>query len=92
MTLHPEVVRKAQAEIDHITGGDRLPTFADREYLPYVDALVKEVFRWNTVVPMGKHSADITLGTFLLTLETSALPHRATRDDVHEGYFIPKGE
>jgi cytochrome P450 len=53
MTLHPEVVKKAQAEIDTVIGNDRLPTFADRPYLPYLEALVKEVFRWNVVTPLG---------------------------------------
>lgn len=54
MTLHPEVAKKAQAEIDAVVGGDRLPTYADRMYLPYLDALTKEVFRWNSVVPTGE--------------------------------------
>ncbi|KAJ3821601.1 cytochrome P450 [Lentinula raphanica] len=53
MTLYPEVARKAQAEIDAVVGNDRLPTFADRQHLPYVDALVKEVFRWNVVAPLA---------------------------------------
>lgn len=72
MALHPEVMKKAQAEIDAVVGNDRLPTFADREHLPYLDALTKEVLRWNTVAPTG-------------------VPHRAVQDDVHAGYFIPKG-
>ncbi|KAG5654671.1 hypothetical protein H0H81_009920 [Sphagnurus paluster] len=54
MALHPEVVKKAQAEIDSVVGNDRLPTLEDRPYLPYVDALTKEVFRWNAVVPTGE--------------------------------------
>ncbi|KAF8211494.1 cytochrome P450 [Mycena galopus ATCC 62051] len=53
MALYPAVQAKAQAEIDAVVGGDRLPTFADREDLPYVDALVKEVLRWHSVVPTG---------------------------------------
>ncbi|KAA1465965.1 cytochrome P450 [Dentipellis sp. KUC8613] len=53
MTLFPEAQRKAQAEIDAVVGHDRLPNFHDRERLPYVDALVKEVLRWNPVVPLG---------------------------------------
>lgn len=53
MALHPEVVRKAQAEIDAVVGNDRLPTFSDREQLPYVNALAKEVLRWNSVTPTG---------------------------------------
>jgi hypothetical protein len=30
-----------------------LPTLDDRLELPYVDALVKEVFRWQPVTPLG---------------------------------------
>lgn len=45
MTLHPDAQRRAQAEIDAVVGRDRLPTFADREHLPYTEALVQEVFR-----------------------------------------------
>jgi len=51
LTMHPEVVRKAQAEIDAVVGKDRLPTFMDRPHLPYINALTMEVFRWNSVVP-----------------------------------------
>jgi cytochrome P450 len=53
MTLFPDVQKKAQAEIDAVVGNDRLPKFTDRSQLPYVDALVKEVLRWNIVVPLG---------------------------------------
>lgn len=45
MTLHPDARNRAQAEIDAVVGRDRLPTFADREHLPYTEALVQEVFR-----------------------------------------------
>ncbi|KAH7097919.1 cytochrome P450 [Auriculariales sp. MPI-PUGE-AT-0066] len=50
MALHPDVQRRAQAEIDSVTGGDRLPTYEDRGSLPYVDALLKEVMRWHPAV------------------------------------------
>lgn len=52
MQLYPEVQRKAQAEIDAEIGQDRLPVFADRQNLPYVDAIAKEIIRYNTVVPL----------------------------------------
>ncbi|PYH76350.1 cytochrome P450 oxidoreductase OrdA-like protein [Aspergillus uvarum CBS 121591] len=53
MALFPAVQRKAQAELDMVLGAaGRLPTFADRENLPYINALIKEVFRWHPVVPM----------------------------------------
>ncbi|KAI0632668.1 cytochrome P450 [Trametes polyzona] len=53
MVLHPEVYKKAQAEIDRVIGPDRLPDFEDRENLLYLDAVLKEVFRWNAPVPLG---------------------------------------
>lgn len=53
MTLFPDVQKKAQAQIDAVIGVDRLPTFADRGSLPYVEAVVKEVLRWHTVTPLG---------------------------------------
>jgi len=53
MVLYPDSQRKAQAEIDRVIGNDRLPAFDDQLNLPYVDALVKEVLRWNPVVPLG---------------------------------------
>jgi cytochrome P450 len=53
MTLFPEAQKKAQAEIDAVIGPDRLPSFGDRDSLPYTEALAKEVLRWNAVVPTG---------------------------------------
>jgi len=72
MTLFPDVQKKAQAEIDAVVGPDRLPSFTDRDSLPYTEALVKEVFRWSVVGP-------------------TAMFHRVTEDDIHDGYYIPKG-
>lgn len=45
MLLYPDVQAKAQEEIDRVVGRDRLPTAEDEESLPYVCALVKEVWR-----------------------------------------------
>ena len=59
MVLFPEAQRKAQAEIDRVIGPDRLPSLADRENLPYVEALVKEVFRFNPVAPLGLFSLSL---------------------------------
>ncbi|KAJ7581367.1 cytochrome P450 [Mycena floridula] len=53
MILHPDVQKKAQQEIDRVIGGDRLPTIQDKPYLPYVQALIAEVHRWNPIFPLG---------------------------------------
>jgi len=52
MTLFPEIQKRAQVEIDAVVGNDRLPSFSDRNQLPYVEALMKEVLRWNIVASM----------------------------------------
>ena len=54
MSLHPEVQRKAQREIDEVVGHDRLPGAQDRNNLPYVDAIMREVMRLDPVVPLGE--------------------------------------
>ena len=53
MLLHPEVQLRAQRELDSVVGRDRMPTFADRSRLPYVNALIKEAVRWRPVDPLG---------------------------------------
>ncbi|THU94381.1 cytochrome P450 [Dendrothele bispora CBS 962.96] len=53
MLLHPEVLEKAQAEIDSVVGSDRLPTFSDRPNLKYCEAVMSEVWRWGVVVPLN---------------------------------------
>ena len=47
MALNPEVMSKAQAEIDRVTKVERLPTLDDRPELPYIDGVVKEVYRYE---------------------------------------------
>lgn len=54
LVLFPQVQRRAQAELDVVIGRDRLPTFDDRQRLPYIEALCKELMRWYSVLPMGK--------------------------------------
>ncbi|KAK1765144.1 O-methylsterigmatocystin oxidoreductase [Phialemonium atrogriseum] len=53
MTEFPDIQRTAQQEIDRVVGHDRLPTASDRQNLPYIEAMVKEVLRWHPVAPMG---------------------------------------
>jgi cytochrome P450 len=54
MILYPEVQEKARQEIDSVIGRGRLPDFNDRGSLPYIEACVKEVLRWNPVAPLGQ--------------------------------------
>ncbi|SJL18346.1 related to cytochrome P450 CYP2 subfamily [Armillaria ostoyae] len=52
--LYPEVQAKAQAEVDAVIGhGIRLPDFDDRPQMPYTNAIVSEVLRWNPAAPLS---------------------------------------
>ena len=66
MTLHPHVMKKAQQELDSVVGTSRLPTFADRPSLPYLEALFTELFRWHAPGPISKFGPGIQ-GRWLLT-------------------------
>ncbi|KAI4106153.1 MAG: hypothetical protein LQ339_003150 [Xanthoria mediterranea] len=77
LLMFPEVVQKAQAEIDGVVGADRLPTFDDRKNLPYIDGIVKEAWRWNPVGPMGlahKAEDDIAYDQFVIPKGAYLLP------------------
>ena len=59
MVCYPEVQKKAQEELDKVLNG-RLPEHRDIESLPYLSALVKEVYRYGEVyfkdyLPHAKH-------------------------------------
>ncbi|KAJ6585111.1 cytochrome P450 [Mycena capillaripes] len=69
MAMNPEIVKKAQDEIDAVTGLSRLPRFEDRSVLPYCEALYREVMRIRPVAPLAvPHAAsedDIYDGYFI---------------------------
>ncbi|KAH9913275.1 cytochrome P450 [Fomitopsis serialis] len=51
MMMHPDIQRRAQQEIDEVIGNERLPEYADRPQLPYVEALLKELLRCCPPIP-----------------------------------------
>ncbi|KAL5364603.1 cytochrome P450 [Aspergillus floccosus] len=53
MVRYPDVVRKAQEEIDRVVGSARLPDIDDKPNLPYLLALLEETLRWRSLTPMG---------------------------------------
>ncbi|KAG8849572.1 hypothetical protein FRB96_000722 [Tulasnella sp. 330] len=51
-----EVQARAQAEVD--TLGDGQPTFEDRQFLPYVEAVIKEALRYDPSNSIGSWHFD----------------------------------
>lgn len=90
LTLYPEIQKRAQAELDSVVSRDRLPLFEDKPRLPYIEAMCKELIRWQMVTPMGTASLSQRYEFRALT-STKGVPHASTEDDVYRGFFIPKG-
>jgi 26-hydroxylase len=49
----PQVQAKVQAELDRVVGRRRLPSLDDLPNLPYTEAVILEVMRRATAVPLG---------------------------------------
>ena len=50
---HPEIQERAQKELDEVVGRARLPTLEDKDYLPYMEALIAEIQRCGNVAPFA---------------------------------------
>ncbi|GAV99790.1 cytochrome P450 1 [Lentinula edodes] len=53
MCQNPNIQAKGRDEIERVIGTDRLPTFEDRQSLPYVEAIYREVMRLHPALPLG---------------------------------------
>ncbi|TVY41115.1 Cytochrome P450 monooxygenase [Lachnellula subtilissima] len=91
MILNPEIQEKGKEELSSVLGHDSLPTFADRDKLPYVEYIVQETFRVD-----GGQLCHLVRGICaciccsLLTC-IAGIPHKSAADDTYKGYPIPAG-
>ncbi|RPA95776.1 cytochrome P450 [Choiromyces venosus 120613-1] len=49
MIKFPHVARRAQEELDRVVGKSRLPSWQDKDSLPYIEKVVQETLRWRPV-------------------------------------------
>ncbi|XP_066976818.1 cytochrome P450 2L1-like [Macrobrachium rosenbergii] len=69
LATHPEVQKKMQGEIDSVVSRDQPPSIQDREKLPYTDAVLLEVMRFSSLLPIGLLHAtteDVQIGEYRL--------------------------
>jgi cytochrome P450 len=59
MAMHPDVQIKAQAEVDSVLHDNRLPDMEDQQSMPYLQAVIKEVLRWRSVLPIGMYTHTV---------------------------------
>lgn len=76
MTIFPEAQLAAQAEIDRVLGGTRLPDINDKANLPQVTAILYETLRWNPVLPLAlphRTTADTSYDGYYIPAGTVVL-------------------
>ncbi|KAJ8088036.1 hypothetical protein PM082_013587 [Marasmius tenuissimus] len=75
MCYAPQVQRKAQAEIDLFSEAkERWPGIQERDQFPYLRALIKEIFRWGVVAPLGiphRLTEDMTYDNYVIPRDTT---------------------
>ncbi|XP_021042358.1 cytochrome P450 2F3-like [Mus pahari] len=97
MIKYPEVAAKVQEELDATVGRTRAPRIEDRARLPYTNAVLHEIQRFVSVLPLGLPRAltrDVNLrnhflhkGTFVIPLLVSA--HRDPTQFKDPDHFNP---
>jgi cytochrome P450 len=88
MVLFPEAQRKAQKELDDVVGSTRFPEFEDRDNLPYINALCKEVLRWHPIAPLGiahRVTQDDVFGRYFIPAGTLVMGNAWYSVVVHSG-------
>ena len=73
MVQHPDVLKKAQAEVDLVVGTHRLPDLSDKISLPYIEAIIQECLRWQPVLPVGGYHLTLTIVICRITYHSSQL-------------------
>lgn len=65
MASWPNIQEKVQKELDEVVGRSRLPSFSDRQLLPYTEAVILEIQRYASIVPLSLPHSTLSLTTLM---------------------------
>ncbi|GAB6030771.1 hypothetical protein CHUAL_007620 [Chamberlinius hualienensis] len=78
MTLNPEIQEKVQNEIDSVIGRERQPSYNDRFNMPYTEAVILEVHRIVSLVPLSvphRNVKDVVIGDYVIPQNAIIIPN-----------------
>ncbi|XP_030845749.1 cytochrome P450 2J2 [Strongylocentrotus purpuratus] len=78
LSVHPDVQRKVQAELDTVVGRGRQPNTLDRPDLPYCNATLTEVMRIRPILPVSvphMTSDDVSFRGFTIPKGSIIIPN-----------------
>lgn len=90
MLLYPEVQAKLQEEVDRVVGESRLPNLSDRGNMPYLECVLKEIYRWRPVVPLGQ-CAQLASSSKISKFIAREVAHTCRNDDQYGDLAIKAG-
>ncbi|KAJ3810212.1 cytochrome P450 [Lentinula aff. lateritia] len=94
MLCFPAAQRAAQAELDRVVGGERLPEYQDVDdphTLPYVRGIILECLRQVHCHSGLDFVIQYIYVFFMVFSNYPAVPHLLDTEDTYKGYHIPKG-
>lgn len=93
IAMHPDVQKKIHEELDIVIGPTRLPTYEDQLKLPYLSAVLLEIFRFRFIVPVSIPKAnkeDAQLGGYFIPKDTLVISNNYSLFNSEDVWKEPK--
>ncbi|KAI4501823.1 hypothetical protein M0802_003158 [Mischocyttarus mexicanus] len=93
MMHFPNVAKKVRDEIQKVVGSGRMPTWEDRNRLPYTEATLRETMRYETITPLSvahRATKDTTFQGYFIPVNTTLMTNLAAMNNDPELWGDPE--